>query len=372
MCRRKHRGFLEIRLKPNAPSFRLEKTLRAVNPVQGRQLKPFQPDGSFHPIAQGDGLRRSAIRGAGVTIFSQGLSFLVQTASIIVLARLLTPADFGIVTMVTTFSLVFCSFGLNGFTEAILQQEEVSNSLASNLFWVNVGISILLTVIFIAIGPLLARFYHNALVTQVAAGMSLTIFVGSLGWIHLALLSRAMQFRTVSTINIAARLISVVISIVLAALGWGYWALVVGQVANGTVTALGAWGMCRWVPQLPNREGGTGSAIKFATNVYLHYAFSYVTRNTDNLLVGWRFGAQSLGFYKRAYDLFVRPESQLISPISAVVVSTLSRVNRDRAQYQRYFLSGLTVLAFCGDGHRHRYHTSWQGCDSFSTRARLG
>ena len=90
--------------------------------------------------------------------------------------------------------------------------------------------------------------------------------------------------------------------------------------------------------------------MKFATSVYSHYAFNYATRNTDNLLVGWRFGAPALGFYKRAYDLFVLPESQLIAPISAVVVTTLSRLSDDRAQYQRYFLSGISVLAFVGMG----------------------
>jgi PST family polysaccharide transporter len=252
--------------------------------------------------------------------------------------------------MVTTFSLLFCSFGLNGFTEAILQREEVTDSLASNLFWTNIGIGVALTAVFIAIGPLMARFYHNSLVTRVAMGMSLTILIGSLGWIHLALLSRAMQFRTVSAITVAGRFISVVISIVLALLGWGYWALVAGQVAVAIVTVCGAWWMCRWMPRFPRRMKATGSAINFAFNVYWHYAFSYVTRNTDNLLVGWRFSAPALGFYKRAYDLFVLPESQLISPISAVVVTTLSRLNRDRAQYQRYFLSGISVLAFVGMG----------------------
>jgi len=84
--------------------------------------------------------------------------------------------------------------------------------------------------------------------------------------------------------------------------------------------------------------------------VYWHFAFSYVTRNTDNLLVGWRFGAPALGFYKRAYDLFILPETQLLAPLSAVVVSTLSRVSRDREQFQRYFLRTISVLALVGMG----------------------
>ncbi len=85
-------------------------------------------------------------------------------------------------------------------------------------------------------------------------------------------------------------------------------------------------------------------------HVYAHFAFSYLTRNTDNLLVGWRYGAQSLGFYKKAYDLFVLPETQLLSPVSAVVVSTLSRVVGDREQFKRYFLRAISVLALVGMG----------------------
>jgi O-antigen/teichoic acid export membrane protein len=313
-------------------------------------LKPFDSNGDFHPIATGQGMRRTAIRGVGITIFASGASFVVQIGATVILARLLTPTDFGIVTMVTTFSLLFCSFGLNGFTELILQREKVTDSLASNLFWANVGISVFLTISFVAIGPLLSRFYHNSLVAGVATGMSLTILIGSLGWIHLALLSRAMKFRAVSIINIVARFLSVICSIVLAVLGWGYWALVAGQVAVSLATVIGAWWMCRWMPRFPRRAQDTGSSIRFAINVYSHYAFNYVTRNTDNLLVGWRFSAQTLGFYKKAYDLFVLPESQLIAPISSVVVTTLSRLTGDRAQYQRYLLSGISVLAFVGMG----------------------
>src|SRR5208283_432400 len=90
--------------------------------------------------------------------------------------------------------------------------------------------------------------------------------------------------------------------------------------------------------------------LTFAINVYSHYAFNYLTSNADNLLVGWRFGDRALGFYKRAYDLFVLPQTQLLAPLSGVVVSTLSRINRDREQFQRYFLRTISVLALVGMG----------------------
>ena len=313
-------------------------------------MKPFQPDGTFHPIATGKGLRRTAVRGAGAAIAGSAGNFAVGIGSVVILARLLTPADFGIVTMVTTFSLLLRSFGLAGFTELIMQREQLTESLVSNLFWINLGIGTIFTLAFAASGSLLALFYHNPAVVRVTQGMSLTIGISCLGYIHTGLLQRAMRFRSTAIINFVGQVLQVIVSIILAMAGWHYWALVWGSVTQAVVAAAGALLVCRWMPSRPGRASGTGSGLKFAANVYSHFAFSYLTRNTDNLLVGWRFGARALGFYKRAYDLFVLPESQLLSPLSAVVVSTLSRVNQDREQFQRYFLRTIAVLALLGMG----------------------
>jgi O-antigen/teichoic acid export membrane protein len=313
-------------------------------------LKPFQPDGSFHPIVAGEGLRRSAVRGAGVSIAGQAAGFVLQIGSVAILSRLLTPADYGIVTMVTTFGLLFRSFGQNGFMELILQREELTHSLVSNFFWINLGICTFLTLVFAASSPLLAQFFHNPLVAPATVGLSLMILFSGLGWIQLALLQRAMQFRTTAAITLLGQATLVVVSIFLAVKGLHYWALILGILAQSLVITAGAWLACQWLPSWPTRISGTGSGLKFALNVYAHFAFSYLTRNTDNLLVGWRFGTSALGFYKKAYDLFVLSESQLLAPLSAVVVGTLSRVNSDREQYQRYFLRAISVLALVGMG----------------------
>lgn len=267
-----------------------------------------------------------------------------------ILARLLTPADFGIVTMVTTFSLLFRSFGMNGFMEFVVQREELTHSLASNLFWIELGIGLILAVAFASGSPLLVLFYRNVAVAGVAKALSLTIGIGCLGYIHLALLQRGMEFRTTAIINFAGQLVLAIVSIILAMSGWHYWALVWGSVAQTVVVAVGAWLLCQWIPSFPGRVRGTGQGFKFAMNVYSHFAFSYSTRNTDNILVGWRFGSQALGFYKKAYDLFVMPETQLLAPLSAVAVSALSRVRRDREQFQRYFLRTISVMALVGMG----------------------
>ncbi|HEX3740461.1 MAG TPA: lipopolysaccharide biosynthesis protein [Terriglobales bacterium] len=315
-----------------------------------RQLKPFQSNGTFRPIDTREGIRRTAIRGAGATIAGQTANFILSIGSVSVLARVLSPADFGVVAMVTTFGLLFRSFGFAGFTESIVQREGLTNSLASNLFWFELSIGAVLTLVFASAGPLMALFFHNGTVARVAVGISPMIIFGCLGWIHLALLQRAGLFKATSLINLFGQVVLVVVSIILAIEGWHYWALVWGIVAQSAATTAGAWLVCRWTPSWPVRGSGTRSGAKFAMNVYSHYAFNYLTRNTDNLLVGWRYGAQMLGFYKKAYDLFVLPESQLLSPLSVVVVSTLSRIREDREQFQRFFLGAISVLALLGMG----------------------
>lgn len=264
------------------------------------------------------------------------------------LARLLAPADFGVVAMVTTFSLLLVSFGLNGFTEAVIQRDKIDHSLATNLFWINLGAGLLLTLGFAAAGSLLARFYGNARVAHVAVGISLTILITSTSVLHLALLMRAMRFTQVSANDFLSRVVSVVVSILFAEAGWGYWALVAGVVAQPLSQSIGAWTLCRWVPGLPRRVAGTGLMVRFAAHVYGRFTFNYFSRNLDNLLVGWRFNAQSLGFYKKAYDLFAL--SALTQSLTTVAVSALSRLTGDAQQYKRYLLRALSVAAFLGMG----------------------
>lgn len=315
-------------------------------------MRPFSTEGAFDDrVTSGDGeLRRRAVRGAGATLFLGAVALAIQVIATMVLTRLLTPTDFGLIAMVTTFSLLLVNFGYNGLTEAIVQREEMNHALASNLFWINIGFGVLLTIVFAACGSLLARFYHSPQVQWVAIGISLTIFTTSLSTVHLALLKRAMHFSWVSTNDICARVVSVALSILLGFMGWGYWALVAGAVVLPVSVCIGAMFMCRWRPGIPRQVAGTGTTLRFALHTYGNFGVNYLSRNTDNLLVGWRFDAASLGFYKKAYDLFALSAGQLTSSISVVVVTALSRVRKDPPLFRRSLLDALAVMAFVGMG----------------------
>jgi len=311
-------------------------------------VKPFDGSGAFDIATNEKEIRQLGVRGAGATVLSQALSFGVQLAATVVLARMLAPKDFGLVAMVTTFSLLLASFGLCGFTEAVVQRETIDHFLVSNLFWITVGTSLLLTVGFAATGSLLAQFYRIQRIESVTVAMSMTIFLSSLSVIHLALLRRAMRYSAVSVNVVLARAVSVAVSILLAWAGWGLWALVAGAVAQALTQSVASWIQCQWIPALPRRVPGTASMVRFGMGIYARYSLNYFAHNMDNVLVGWAFDAQSLGFYKKAYNMFQLPAGQLNAPLWHVAVSSLSRFKSDSPEYRRSFLSALSVLAFVG------------------------
>src|SRR5262249_13528297 len=284
------------------------------------------------------------------TIFSSAVGLGVQIVSTVVLARLLTAADFGLIAMVTTVSLLLVNFGLNGFTEAVIQSEKLDHDLASNLFWINVAAGFLLTLGLAGAGGILARFYGNPRVAGAAIGISLTIITTSCSVLHLALLKRAMRFSALSVNDIVASAVSVSVSILLAGLNFGSWALVAGAIARPVSQSIGAWWMCRWLPGLPRRADDTVPRVRFALYIYGRFAINYCVRNMDNLLVRWRFGPALLGFCQKDYDLFLLSASQLVARLTTVAVSALSRLDRESSEYRRALLAALSTTAFVGMG----------------------
>jgi PST family polysaccharide transporter len=312
-------------------------------------FKPFDKAGSFVAPAYGTRLRRVAIRGAGLLLSAETITYLVSLVSVSILARILVPSDFGLVAIVTTFSGFLATLTKIGFPEAILQRRDMNHRLATNVFWINIALTIALTLAFAGTGSLLAKLYHDPRIVHVSALASLSIIFTGASVVHGALLDRGMCFSAGATNAVVGRLVAAVVAVVLALTGWGYWALVAGVVAQPLALFVGAWFLCRWTPGFPRHAAGTGSLISFAVHVSGTANVNYWTRNFDNVLVGWRFGSAPLGLYKKAYDLFALPANQLFS-MFPVAISTLSRLTKDPPQYRRYFLSGLSSVAIVGMG----------------------
>jgi O-antigen/teichoic acid export membrane protein len=293
-------------------------------------------------------IKGRAIRGSGVTILSENVRILVRIISTMVLARLLAPSDFGLIAMVTTFSLLLQNFGVNGITEAIIQREDIDHRMISTLFWLNGGISLGLTLLFMAIAPLIVLFYKEPRLAWITIAISFSILASGLSTIHLALLTRNMQFSLLSGIRVISMLISVVIAVLMAWVGLKYWALVANTVALPLTMAICAWVFCKWRPGRAARHTGVFPMVKYALHTYGNFATHYFSRNLDNVLIGKSFGVQSLGYYKKAYDLFALSVDQLTAPLANVALATLSRFSHDLDKFRKYYLDTVSLIAFIG------------------------
>ncbi|HXF12549.1 MAG TPA: lipopolysaccharide biosynthesis protein, partial [Terriglobales bacterium] len=289
-------------------------------------------------------LRGRSVRGGLLTLSSQGAQFLMQSVATVVLARLLTPADFGLVAMVTAITGLGQAFADLGLSEATIQHPKITHEQVSTLFWLNVAIGLVLTSIAAALAPVLAWFYREPRLTEITVIVSFTFLIGGLRVQHDALLKRQMRFRALAIRDVMAYVVAVPLAIVLALRGAGYWALVALPLALNFIQMSLSWLMVRWIPGLPRRNSQVRSLIAFGGNVAASYLVMNVNSNADNVLIGWYWGATPLGFYSRAYNLLMLPIRQLSAPAASVAVPTFSRVQDDPGRLARYYLRAANLI----------------------------
>jgi len=293
-------------------------------------------------------IKNRAVRSGGAMLLSRTANLIIGMAGTIVLARLLTPKDFGMVAMVTAFSLLLFNVGLNGFTEAIIQKKEITHQQVSTIFWIGIAISASLAIIFSLCSPLLARFYNEPRLIKISIVFSVGFVFSALATEHLALIMRSMKFQKIMVNEIAVGVISVALAIWMAKSGFGYWAIVVRQVSVPIMGATIAWLQCPWRPGLPARDPEIRPLMKFALNTFGYFTMDYFSRNLQKILLGWKWGSQELGNYDRSYQLFMLPMNQLTVPLSSVALAALSRLHNDLEKYRIFYTKSIASLSFIG------------------------
>lgn len=287
---------------------------------------------------------RSA-RGGAVTVGAQAFKFVFSTVAAIVLARLLTPNDYGLIAMVAILVNFVGMFQYLGLSTATVRWAELNHKQVSTLFWINMALSLLIMLVTIASGPLLAWFYTEPRLVGIAAGYGLTILFAGLAIQHEALLTRQMRFTAIVVVESTGLLIGFVAAIIAAWHGAGYWALVLNQMVMTLVVAVGVWLVCRWRPGLPGRSLGLRSMLSYGGNLTGFNVMTFFARNLDNLLIGKFWGAHQLGVYSRAYQMLLLPMSQINAPLAAVAVPALSRLAHSPDRYRGSYLRILEKIA---------------------------
>jgi O-antigen/teichoic acid export membrane protein len=292
-------------------------------------------------------LRGRSVRGGAVTLVGQAVKFVLTLASMAVLARILTPEDFGLIAMATVvigFTSVFKDMGLS---MATVQRTDVRHSQVSTLFWLNVGASVAIAVVTAAAAPVLAWFYKEPRVTAVTVVLATSVLVGGFAIQHQALLRRQMRFGALAFVEIASLAAGTAAAIASALAGHGYWALVVLQVVREAAATGLVWMMCRWRPDRPVRGSGVRSLVTFGAHLSGFNVLTYVARNIEKMLIGWYWGAGPVGLYNNADRILLLPIQQINTPLTSVAVPALSRIQKEPDRYRAYYRRGvlLTVTA---------------------------
>ena len=293
-------------------------------------------------------LRSRSIRGGAVTVAAQAGKFTIKMASTVLLGRLLTPEDYGLIAMVTVVTKFVHMFKNLGLSTATIQQEEINHQQVSTLFWINVGISSAITLLLVALAPVIAGFYSEPRLIPIMYVLASIFIFSGLGVQQEALLKRQMRFTSIAKIAITSLLASFIVAVILAWYKAGYWALVFLQLTGVIVYTAGIWIACSWRPGLPVWNSGIRSMLAFGGNLTAFNCLNYVSRNLDNLLIGRYWGSQQLGLYAKAYQLILLPIQQINAPMTGVALPTLSCLQTESEQYRRYYYKALLSITTLG------------------------
>jgi PST family polysaccharide transporter len=291
-------------------------------------------------------LKGRSVRGGAVTMTAQVAQFLLQTGSTVVLARLLTPHDYGLVAMVTAITAFAALFKNMGLSAATIQKVEINHRQISTLFWINVAVGFVLASILAVAAPIISWFYGEPRLTYITLALAGTFIFSGLTVQHDALLRRQMRFSALAVIETGSMVIGIITAVVLAWYGMRHWALVGLSVGTAICNAVLVWVFCGWRPCLPIRRAGIRSMLAFGGHITGFNIANYFARNFDQILLGRFCGASVLGLYSRAYSIMMLPISQIRAPLQSVATPALCHIQNDFVRYQKYYAKLISLIAF--------------------------
>jgi O-antigen/teichoic acid export membrane protein len=287
---------------------------------------------------------RLALRGGLVTGGAQVLRMAIQFVSVVVLARLLVPEDFGLVASVSPIVAFVGLFQNLGLQQAVIQRKEIAERQLNQVFWISALVGLTCTLVIVALSPAVATFYGDSRMTAITIAAALPLLLGSLAALPLALMNRHLKFGQLALNDVYAAVVGLLVTAAAAWLGMGYWSLVIGPAASAAVALLAAWWATRWVPGRPEFRIDR-DIISFGANLTGFNLVNFFSRNLDNILIGKFAGPVDLGYYDRAYKLLLFPLQNITQPLSRVMIPLMSRIQDDKARFRDIYLRTNWLLA---------------------------
>lgn len=288
------------------------------------------------------------MRAASLVAYAQFGKQLVGLIVTVVLARLLTPTDYGVIAASQTLVGTLAVFGSLGLYDVVVQKTLLRDEDADALFFVSVVVGLCLFVVCCVSGRWLAVFYSSPDLLLITPIAGLALVLTSLGQIHAAMLARSQQYRAMIGIEFFGQIVAAVVAVAFAALGYGYWALVMLGLTAAASTAFASWIRCSWRPRWPKTGSlrRLHSSLAFGAGIAIGNGLNNLTAQADKLVVGQRIGIAELGFYSRAQQLSLYASNIVFVGPHRFVTSQLARKQGSDKEYKIEFIRILGVAVW--------------------------
>jgi PST family polysaccharide transporter len=292
------------------------------------------------------GLGDRAARGSSIVLGGQAVKLLLQFASLVLLSRLLTPTEFGLVAMVVAVTGIADLLRDFGLSSAAIQSRTLSKDERTNLFWANCALGALCTALVSAAAPLIVALYGQPALGPIVLALAWVFLLSGINTQFRADLTRSMRYPALAVSDIGAQAVAFGAAVVLALNGAGVWAIVVQQLVTALLGLVINVVAVRWLPGRPRRRVSIRRFFRFGGNLFAAQTLTYLTKNVDNIALGIVSGPYQLGLYSRAYQLLMAPLSQVNAPMTGVALPVLSRLQDDKDRFDHYLTRAQLVACY--------------------------
>jgi O-antigen/teichoic acid export membrane protein len=264
-----------------------------------------------------------------------------------VLARILSPREYGLVAMVAVLTSFFQLFADAGLSWATIQSRNITREQVNNLFWLNVGAGSILWLVCALSGPILNAFYRRTDLAPIALVMGAGFVLSGLAAQPAALLRRQMRIGALAWTEGIASLLGALVGVAMAWAQMGYWALVGQSLAYQAFMLLPLYAYTGFAPRIPRLRVGTRALLAFGGLIAGFNVLSYFSNTLDNILVGRFLGPEQLGYYSRAYFLVTVPGWAVSGCLNLVLIPTLCAFHGQRREFERTYIRAVALVAYC-------------------------
>lgn len=272
----------------------------------------------------------------------QGIQFIVQ----LVLARVLLPKDYGVISLITIFIAIANIFVQNGFSTSLIQKKDSDDIDFSSVFYMSILIATLMYIVIYVLAPSIAEFYNEQIIIPVLRVLALSIFFGAFNSVQNAIISKTMQFEKLVRSSLSASAFSGIIGVILAYSGVGVWALVVQQILNQIVITVVLWFTLKWRPKFIFSIKRIKVLFTFGSNMLISGLLDTLYNNLRNIVIGKVYTPNMLGIYNRGQQFPQLIVNNIDGSIQSVMLPTLSEEQENKERIKHIVRRSITTSSF--------------------------